>query len=80
MVEPWMIHTLIFMFIVIFCSFCSLMIGYWMGRNSAERPFRSELVQRRPKEQGPKDEPEEGDIFRIAMEPEEEEERIPTTT
>ncbi|MHC4310900.1 MAG: hypothetical protein ACYSW3_00330 [Planctomycetota bacterium] len=57
---------------------CGIFIGYWMGRNSADQPFRSDYnVAKR--DQGPKEEPEQGDIFKDAMtEPEIDEKRIPT--
>jgi len=47
-------------------GFAALITGYWMGRNSAEKP----IISRESKtfDPGPTDEPEEGDIFREALE------------
>ncbi len=44
-----------------------VLLGYWMGRNSTERPMISEAQPPLHKDQGSKDEPEYGDLFRDAM-------------
>ena len=59
--------------------FFGLITGYWMGRNSAERPFIQKTVAPK-KSQGPTTEPEHGDIFKEALtEPDTDDaDRIPT--
>ena len=47
-------------------SIACVLLGYWMGRNSAERPLVTE-AQQRPFDPGPTNEPEHDDIFRDAM-------------
>ncbi len=61
--------------VVIF--FFGLMAGYWMGRNSAEKPFVQNTTAPRGVNQGSKDEPIEGDPFREAMQ-EDKEKAVPT--
>lgn len=50
--------------VVIF--FAGIAAGYWMGRNSAERPLIQNTQPARV-DQGSKDEPLEGDIFKEAQ-------------
>ena len=73
--DQWMINSLIFSGVLVFCAFCGCVIGYWMGRNSAERPFLSE-AQPRHTDQGPTDE-SQVDVFRDAMQGADDK-RIPT--
>ena len=47
--------------VIIALSVIYLYIGYWMGRNSAERPFNASEKEK-PFDPGPTDEPE-GDYF-----------------
>ena len=55
-----------------------LLIGYWMGRNSAERPFRS-IEAPKKRDQGSTEDPG-GDLFMEALQDDEDEKkRIPTT-
>jgi hypothetical protein len=60
--------------------FFGIAAGYWMGRNSAERPFVQQTINKTV-DQGSKDEPE-GDVFVEAMirpeTSEEKEKGIPT--
>jgi uncharacterized membrane protein len=53
--------------ITLACMVAGLLIGYWMGRNSAERPFVSEAAAVKVASQGPTDEPESDDIFKEAL-------------
>jgi hypothetical protein len=57
--------------------FLGLLCGYWMGRNSAERPFIQTTVAPKVTAQGSSDEPLEGDPFREAMQ-DDVEEAVPT--
>jgi len=59
-------------------GFVGILLGYWMGRNSAERPF-VQNTQPAQADQGSTEEPG-GDIFTEAMvePPEKEEKGIPT--
>ncbi|MHC4316575.1 MAG: hypothetical protein ACYSW3_29380 [Planctomycetota bacterium] len=57
--------------------FLGLLAGYWMGRNSAERPFIQTTVAPKVTNQGSSDEPLEGDPFREAMQ-EDKEKAVPT--
>lgn len=57
--------------------FLGLLCGYWMGRNSAERPFVQTTVAPTKPDQGSKEEPLEGDPFREAMQ-EDQEKAVPT--
>ena len=77
-VATWLIPLIDNGPIVVLIIGCILM-GYWMGRNSAERGFRSESAanESRPSSQGSHDEPE-GDIFEDAMEIRELDQRVPT--
>ncbi len=61
--------------VVIF--FFGIAAGYWMGRNSAERPLVQTTVASKVASQGSSDEPIEGDPFREAMQ-EDKEEAVPT--
>lgn len=55
-----------------------LLIGYWMGRNSAERPFRSVEAPKK-RNQGSTEDPG-GDLFMEALEDDKDEKKgIPTT-
>jgi hypothetical protein len=54
-----------------------IVAGYWMGRNSAELPFRS-MQNPKKTSQGSTAEPEHGDIFREAMQEDTDGERVPT--
>ena len=47
--------------------FLGIMAGYWMGRNSAERPFVQQTVNK-VVDQGPKDDLGQGDIFIESLE------------
>jgi len=40
-----------------------VLFGYWMGRNSAERPFVQQTTVNKTVDQGPKDDEGAGDIF-----------------
>ena len=53
-----------------------ILLGYWMGRNSIERPMRSDSNPRRH-DQGSTEEPG-GDPFVAAMAEDDEDERRPT--
>lgn len=47
----------------------SMFVGYWAGRNSSERPFRSESNPRAPRPEAKKEaipEPEGGDFYQDA--------------
>ena len=50
-----------------------LLIGYWMGRNSAERPFRSVEAPKK-RHQGSTEDPG-GDLFMEALQDEEDEKK-----
>jgi hypothetical protein len=55
-----------------------LLIGYWMGRNSAERPFRSVEAPKK-RDQGSTEDPG-GDLFLEALQDDKDEKKgIPTT-
>lgn len=55
-----------------------LLIGYWMGRNSAERPFRS-IEAPKKRDQGSTEDPG-GDLFLEALQDDKDEKKgIPTT-
>ena len=56
---------------------CGIFIGYWMGRNSADQPFRSDYNQPK-KDKGSTEEPEHGDSIADAMKDEKKEKGIPT--
>jgi hypothetical protein len=61
--------------------FFGILVGYWMGRNSAERPFVQQ-TENVLVDQGSTDEPEGGDPFVDAMteeeKPKQREKGIPT--
>ena len=62
--------------VVIF--FFGIAAGYWMGRNSAERPLIQNTEPARA-DQGSTEEPEHGDIFKEALEePIVDEKAVPT--
>lgn len=64
--------------VVIF--FVGIAAGYWMGRNSAEKPLIQNTEPRRAS-QGSTEEPEHGDIFKEALaEPTVDEKAVPTIT
>lgn len=62
--------------IILALSVVYLYIGYWMGRNSAERPFNASEKEK-PFNPGSTDEPE-GDYFRDELPGHESPERVPT--
>ena len=57
--------------------FFGIAAGYWMGRNSAERPLIQTTIAPKVATQGSSDEPIEGDPFREAMQ-EDQEKAVPT--
>ena len=56
----------LYIYTPVILSIICVLLGYWMGRNSAERPMISE-AQQRPFDPGSTDEPDHDDIFRDAM-------------
>ena len=67
--DKWMINTLIFTGVILFSSLCSLVIGYAMGRNSADKPVLSHPFPTiLPFDPGSTNMSSDSDIFRQAME------------
>ena len=77
--EQWVINTLIFTGVIVFTSLCSLVIGYIMGRNSADKPIMSHPFPTiLPFDPGSTSMSSDADIFKQAMEGPSDDKRVAT--